>query len=825
VRVLHVNKFLYRRGGAEAYMQDVAEAQVRVGHAVEYFGMRHVDNDPHHYARHFPRQIDFDETVTGTGDRVRALGRMVWSRSARRGMDRTLAGFAPDVVHLHNIYHQLSPSILGPVARRGLASVMTLHDYKLVCPNYRMLCGDEICDACVGRGVTAAVTRRCNRGSLLASIAIAGETIAHRLVGACDSIDTFICPSRFMHDLMVRGGIDSDRLEYIPHFVDAIDAPPKVEPGGHITFVGRLSNEKGLDTAIDALTWLPRSISLDVAGDGPARPALEARAAEVAPGRVRFHGRLAKGPVQDLMRAASVVVFPSRWYENQPLVVLEALALGVPVVATSLGGTTELIEDGRDGALVAADQSETLAAALHRFCADPEGALAAGRRGRARIAAEHSIARHLSELDRVYTGAKDKHARRRRLRVAMIGQRGIPANYGGVERHVEELGARLAAAGHEVTVFCRSEPGVLRTRSHRGMELRTLPTIHTKHLDALVHSALATARTLGRRYDIVHYHAIGPGVFSPIAAVGARAAVVQTVHGLDGQRAKWGPLARALLGLGTWCSARYPDATIVVSDSLRRHYADAYGRATWRIANGVSAPANHPTPSLIRDRWKLHADGYVLFVGRLVPEKAPDQLVEAFAGLPGEQRLVLVGGSAYTDDYAARLRRLADRDRRVVLTGHVQGAPLAELYANASCFVLPSLLEGLPLTLLEAIAYGLPVVVSDIAPHLEVVRSDGPGHRVFRAGEIADLQRALRQVRETPADELVGAAALRDRVMRDYDWDIMFQRVEAVYHEVARAPRERRSGRLRSALQRGEARREIVAPGTDTTVDLEHPSR
>jgi glycosyltransferase involved in cell wall biosynthesis len=300
---------------------------------------------------------------------------------------------------------------------------------------------------------------------------------------------------------------------------------------------------------------------------------------------------------------------------------------------------------------------------------------------------------------------------------------------------------------------------------------------------------------------------------------------VQTVHGLDGQRAKWGPLARALLGFGTWCSARYPDATIVVSDALRRHYAESYGRATWRIANGVTAPERHPTPALIRDRWKLHADGYALFVGRLVPEKAPDQLVEAFTGLPGQQRLVLVGASAYTDDYAARLRRLADRDPRVVLTGHVHGEPLAELYANASCFVLPSLLEGLPLTLLEAISFGLPVVVSDIDPHLEIVHADGPGHRVFRAGETADLRRALRLVRAAPADELVGAAALREHVIHEYDWDVMAERVAAVYREVARAPRARRPGRLRSAVQRGEARREIVAQCTDPIVDLEQPSR
>lgn len=830
MRVLHVNKFLYRRGGAEAYMQDVAELQAARGDVVEYFGMRHVDNDPHTYSRFFPRQTDFDEAITNAADRARALGRMVWSRSARRGIDRTLARFAPDVVHFHNIYHQLSPSILAPTAARGLASVMTLHDYKLVCPNYRMLCGDEICDVCVGHGVTAAVRRRCNRGSLLASLAIAGETIAHRLIGAYDSIDTFICPSRFMYDLMLRGGITADRLAYVPHFVDAIESPPKSEPGGGIAFVGRLSHEKGLDTAIDALAHLPASIGLDVAGDGPARRALEAHAANVAPGRVRFHGRLTKAEVHTLMRDASVLVFPSRWYENQPLVVLESLALGVPVVGSALGGTTELIDDGRDGSLVPADRPEALAAALHRFCADPPGAFAAGRRGRDRIARDHSIARHLVELDRVYTAARRRHRSPARLRVAMIGQRGVPATYGGVERHVEELGARLAAAGHEVTVFCRTEPGHPPTGEHRGMQLRAVPTIRTKHLDALVHSALATLRTLGRRYDIVHYHAIGPGVFSPVAAALSRAAVVQTVHGLDGQRAKWGRLARALLGFGTWCSGRVPDATIVVSAALRVHYRDQMARDAWHIPNGVSAPPRHPTPAIIRNRWRLHADGYVLFVGRLVPEKAPDLLIEAFASLPGEQRLVLAGGSSYTDEYASRLRRLADRDPRVLLTGHVGGEALAELYANASCFVLPSHLEGLPLTLLEAIAYGVPVVVSDIAPHLEVVGEDGPGHRVFRAGDRRDLERALRDVLEVGrADDLVGAAALREQVLTDFDWDVMAARTESVYLEAVRGSgmwSRVSSRRLDASVhERREPRVEVVTQGADPIVDLERGTR
>jgi glycosyltransferase involved in cell wall biosynthesis len=367
----------------------------------------------------------------------------------------------------------------------------------------------------------------------------------------------------------------------------------------------------------------------------------------------------------------------------------------------------------------------------------------------------------------------------------MIGQRGIPATFGGIEHHVEEIGARLADRGHDVVVYTRTNYVTARARSIRGMRPRYLPTVGSKHLDAIVHSTLSTIDASIRGADVVHYHAVGPGIPAAIPRFLSRAKVVLTVHGLDAERAKWGGSARSILTLAQWLSARVPDETIVVSKDLQRHYRDRYRRATAFIPNGV-APAERRAPDEITRRFGLHGNDYFLFVGRLVPEKAPDLLVRSFRGLQAEHRLVLVGGSSFTDDYVEALGSLVAADPRVIMPGYVYGSLLEELYANASAFVLPSSLEGLPLTLLEAAAYGTPVVVSDIPPNVEVVGADGPGHRVVPVGDERALAAALRRVLSDPRGERAGGEALRRSVLGSFRWDDAVERIEAVYDRVTR---------------------------------------
>ncbi len=403
MRILHVNKFLYRRGGAEAYMLDLAELQRAAGHEVEIWGMHHPENpDGLPLSDTFAPHVELDPPPGGIAG-LRAGGRMVWSPASARGISAALARFRPDVVHCHNVYHQLSPSILRAVSRTGTRLVMTLHDYKLACPSYQMLDHGRPCRACVDGGLRQAAVRRCKGGSLPASALLSLESGLHRRLGAYDGVDVLVSPSRFLAGVMTDAGVDGGRLQVINHFVDLDEAGAEratPRPGGFV-FAGRLSHEKGVDTLVRAV-GLAAGTSLDVAGDGPERAALEALAEQVAPGRVRFHGRLDKQALRPLVAGALATVVPSRWYENQPMTILESYALEVPVVVTAMGGMPELVDAGSDGLVVPHDDPAALAAALSELAADPDLATTMGSKGRARLAAEFAPDLHLRRLEQVY---------------------------------------------------------------------------------------------------------------------------------------------------------------------------------------------------------------------------------------------------------------------------------------------------------------------------------------------------------------------------------------------------------------------------------------
>lgn len=366
------------------------------------------------------------------------------------------------------------------------------------------------------------------------------------------------------------------------------------------------------------------------------------------------------------------------------------------------------------------------------------------------------------------------------LKIAMIGLRGVPAAWGGVEHHVDELGRRLAGRGHDVTVFNRSNYLPERWRHYRGMRIRSLPVVPTKHLEAIGHSLLATLASATSDFDIVHYHALGPGLCTPIARLVGPARVVLTVHGLE-NRAKWSGAARRVLSAAEWLGPRVPDETIVVSHALEVHFRQQHNRAVTCVPNGVT-PVAHRPPRRIVKRFGL-APGYVLYVGRLSPEKAPDLLLRAYRHVSGNRPLVVAGGSSLSDEYVDALRQAAAADRRVRMLGYVYGEELAELYSNAGVFVLPSLSEGLPLTLLEAASYATPVVASRIPANEEVLSpvGIGPGRRLFTSGSDEALAAALNSALGDLPREREGAECLRSSVLRRYDWDRSAEMTEEVY--------------------------------------------
>lgn len=393
-------------------MLDLAALQVARGDEVAFFATAHPDNEASPFERRFPAHVELDPAPAG-GRRLKAAARMVWSPAARRGMEDVVRSFRPDVVHLHNIYHHLSPSVLQPLRRRGVPAVMTLHDYKLVCPTYQLLAGGKPCEACVGsRHLLHAATKRCKDGSLTASAALALESSVHRILGAYDPVDVLVCPSRFLAGRLERAGVGRGRVDVLAHFVDASTVVPKATPGGPVVYAGRLAEEKGVDVLVRAMARLPQ-LGLLIAGEGPRRRHLEELAGG-RPGQVSFLGRLGRSDLLDAIRSASALVLPSRWHENQPLAVLEAFACGVPVVTTRMGGLPELVREGVTGWLVEPGDERGLADVMEAVAGDPARALAMGRAARADAEGAFAPARHLAGLDEVYRRAGERAAVRRR---------------------------------------------------------------------------------------------------------------------------------------------------------------------------------------------------------------------------------------------------------------------------------------------------------------------------------------------------------------------------------------------------------------------------
>ena len=403
MRILHVNKFLYRRGGAEAYMLDLAARQSAAGHEVAFFATKHPQNQPSKYEAFFPEYIELNPPPSSWSGRARAAGRIFYSRAAEEGLARVVDRHRPDIVHVHNIYHHLSPSVLRPLRDRAIPTVMTLHDFKLACPTHRFMANGRVCEACVPRRFYMAAVKRCYEGSLAASSLNGLELAAHTLFRMYDPVDVFVCPSRFMVDKMTAAHVFPERLRWLPNFVDASAIERKGVPGGGAVYAGRLSEEKGVDTLVRAAAEVKGDIH--IVGDGPDRAALEGLAREMGTDRVVFHGHVAAAEVHRLVRAAAVGVMPSRGYENAPMGVLESFACGVPVVGSDHGGLPELIDPGADGDLVPPGDATALASSLNRFIADPKGSFEKGATARRKVEERFSPAEHLARLDEVYAEA------------------------------------------------------------------------------------------------------------------------------------------------------------------------------------------------------------------------------------------------------------------------------------------------------------------------------------------------------------------------------------------------------------------------------------
>jgi glycosyltransferase involved in cell wall biosynthesis len=372
------------------------------------------------------------------------------------------------------------------------------------------------------------------------------------------------------------------------------------------------------------------------------------------------------------------------------------------------------------------------------------------------------------------------------MRIAMIGQKGIPSRMGGVEIHVEELAKRLVKQGHSVTVYCRKSYCQELKQEYEGISLKYIPSINTKHLDAIIYSILATIHALFHGFDVFHFHALGPSTVAFLPRLFGKK-VVCTIHGLDWQRDKWGGFARKYLMLGEYCVSKFADVAISVSDNLVDYFRQKYKKEPVYIPNGVNIPVIKPADRITAE-YGLKKNEFILYLGRLVPEKGIHYLINAYTRLKPSMKLVIAGGSSHTTDYVRQIQNMAAGCENILFTGFVQGEVLEELFSNAYLYVLPSDLEGMPISLLEAMSYGQACLVSDIEENKAVVGKHG---FYFAKGNTDSLYKALKRLTSGQHSFEKTRTSAMNYVRKNFNWDDVALNHHRVYENLLAASKHR----------------------------------
>ena len=373
-----------------------------------------------------------------------------------------------------------------------------------------------------------------------------------------------------------------------------------------------------------------------------------------------------------------------------------------------------------------------------------------------------------------------------KLNIAMLGHKRIPSREGGIEIVVEELSTRMAAMGYDVTCYNRNGHHVsgrnfdepIERKLYKGVTLKKVPTISRKGLAAVTSSITGAFCTAMGRYNVVHFHAEGPCVMCWLPKLFGKR-VIATIHGLDHRRAKWGRFARAYIMLGEKAAVKYADEIIVLSRAVQKYFKDTYGRETKFIPNGVVRPEGRDD-RLIKTQFGLEKEGYFLFLGRIVPEKGLRYLIEAFKKVKTNKKLVIAGGSSDSEEFVKEIQEMAVDDKRICFTGFIQGKLYESIFSNAYVYVLPSNLEGMPLSLLEAMSYGNCCLVSDIPECAEVVKEYGV---IFEHSNVEALREGLQRLADRPELVQEYREKAADYICQKYNWDDAVKQTLALYRK------------------------------------------
>ena len=366
------------------------------------------------------------------------------------------------------------------------------------------------------------------------------------------------------------------------------------------------------------------------------------------------------------------------------------------------------------------------------------------------------------------------------MKIAFIGQKGIPTKTGGVERYTENLAINMARAGHEVFVYSRNSYNTEKLNEYQGVKIITTPSITSKNLDAITGTFLAILDSVRRDYDIIHFQSIGPALLMWLLKIlKPKTKIVFTFHCQDYHHKKWGVLAKLSLRLGEFIGNKLADEVITVSESLAKYARDKYGNQAFCIPS--SAQISDLVEANNIKEWGLEKDSYIVSIGRLIRHKGVHYLIEAYKNIKTDKKLVIVGEGSYTDDYVKELHDLAGDNVNIIFTGNKSGQVLKELFSNAAVFVQPSESEGLSFALVEAMSYARPCLVSDIESNKEALAETGI---FFKDRDVSDLTDKLQALLDNPEEMKVKGAAALERVKEEYDAVKITDRVLDLYQKV-----------------------------------------
>lgn len=373
----------------------------RLGHQVAQFAMAHPENRKSQWQDWFVRQIDYDNA--SMAENILNAGKIMYSPEARKKIGKLIEKFKPDIAHLHIFQHQLSPSILFELKKRGLPVVYTAHDLKSVCPNYKMLSKGRVCEKCKGRRFYQCFLNKCTKNSYLKSLICTVEMYCHSLLKVYDLVDLIVTPSAFYERKLVEFGFPEDKVVWVPNFTDKIEVEPCFDVGDYFVYCGRLSEEKGLYTLVEAMKEV-REGRLIIIGTGPLAPMLSERISSLRLDNVEMAGFLAGRELLKVIGNCQFTVIPSEWYENGPMTILESFALGKPVIGSDLGGIPEHISPGENGLIFRAGNPEDLAMRINALTADRKKTASMGRNARKKAEQLYSRGAHLERIMEIYEG-------------------------------------------------------------------------------------------------------------------------------------------------------------------------------------------------------------------------------------------------------------------------------------------------------------------------------------------------------------------------------------------------------------------------------------